>query len=45
MVVIGLIIGVIFHFTGDIVKTLGQTGNLNVFFGLGSTNHFQFIFN
>ena len=31
MVVIGLIIGVIFHFTGDIVKTLGQTGSLNVF--------------
>ena len=34
MVVIGLIIGVIFHFTGDIVKTLGQTGNLNVFFSV-----------
>ena len=34
MVVIGLIVGVIFHFTGDIVKTLGQTGNLNVFFSV-----------
>ena len=28
----GIIIGVIFHFFSDIVKTLGQTGSLNIFF-------------
>ena len=44
MVVIGLIIGVIFHFTGDIVKTLGQTGNLNVFFRSGQHQSFSIYF-
>lgn len=34
MVVIGIIVGVIFHFTGDLIKTLGQTGNLNIFFAV-----------
>jgi lipopolysaccharide export LptBFGC system permease protein LptF len=34
MIIIGIIIGVIFHFTVDIIKTLGQTGNLNVFFSV-----------
>ena len=34
MIIIGIIIGVIFHFIGDIVKTLGQTGNLNIFFSV-----------
>ena len=33
-VISGIIIGVIFHFLSDIVKTLGQTGSLNVFFAV-----------
>ena len=39
-VISGIIIGVIFHFFSDIVKTLGQTGSLNVFCSMGSTNYF-----
>ena len=34
MVVIGIIIGIVFHFVGDLVKTLGQTGSLNIFFSV-----------
>ena len=39
MVVIGIIIGIVFHFVGDLVKTLGQTGSLNIFFSLGNTDN------
>ena len=35
-IVMGIIIGVIFHFFSDLIKTLGQTGNLNVFFSVWS---------
>ena len=33
---LGIIIGVLFHFFSDLVKTLGQTGNINVFFAVWS---------
>ena len=35
-IILGIIIGVIFHFFSDLIKTLGQTGNLNVFFAVWS---------
>jgi len=35
-IVFGIIIGVIFHFVSDLIKTLGQTGNLNIFFSVWS---------
>ena len=33
-IISGIIIGVVFHFLSDIIKTLGQTGSLNVFFAV-----------
>ena len=30
-IIYGLIIGLIFHFTSDVVKTLGQSSDLNIF--------------
>ncbi len=35
-IVAGIIIGVIFHFFSDLIKTLGQTGSLNIFFAVWS---------
>jgi lipopolysaccharide export system permease protein len=35
-IILGIIIGVVFHFFSDLIKTLGQTGNLNVFFAVWS---------
>ncbi len=35
-IIFGIIIGVVFHFLSDLIKTLGQTGNLNVFFAVWS---------
>ena len=35
-IIYGIIIGVIFHFLSDIVKTLGQTGSLNIFLSVWS---------
>ncbi len=35
-IIFGIIIGVVFHFFSDLIKTLGQTGNLNVFFAVWS---------
>ncbi len=35
-IIFGIILGVIFHFFSDLIKTLGQTGNLNVFFAVWS---------
>ena len=35
-IILGIIIGVLFHFFSDLVKTLGQTGNINVFFAVWS---------
>ena len=35
-IILGIIIGVLFHFSSDLIKTLGQTGSLNVFFAVWS---------
>ncbi len=35
-IIYGIVIGVIFHFISDVVKTLGQTGNLNIFLSVWS---------
>tara|TARA_Y100001954_G_C15805087_1_gene602199 strand:- start:517 stop:1611 length:1095 start_codon:yes stop_codon:yes gene_type:complete len=35
-IIYGIIIGVIFHFVADVIKTLGQTGNLNIFLSVWS---------
>lgn len=35
-IITGIIIGILFHFLSDLIKTLGQTGNLNVFFAVWS---------
>ena len=35
-IILGIIIGVLFHFFSDLVKTLGHTGNINVFFAVWS---------
>ena len=35
-IIYGIIIGVIFHFLSDIVKTFGQTGALNIFLSVWS---------
>ena len=35
-IIYGIVIGVIFHFLSDIVKTLGQTGSLNIFLSVWS---------
>ncbi len=33
-ILIGIIVGVLYHFISDLIKTLGMTGNLNVFFAV-----------
>ena len=35
-IIYGIVIGVIFHFLSDIVKTFGQTGALNIFLSVWS---------
>jgi len=35
-IIFGIIIGVLFHFFSDLIKTLGQTGSLNVFLAVWS---------
>ena len=35
-IIYGIIIGVIFHFLSDIIKTFGQTGSLNIFLSVWS---------
>ena len=39
-IIYGIIIGVIFHFLSDIVKTFGQTGTLNIFYQSGQFRSF-----
>ena len=36
-IIYGILIGVIFHFLSDIIKTLGQSGSLNIFLSVWST--------
>ena len=36
-IITGIMIGVLFHFLSGIIKTLGQTGSLNIFFAVWSS--------
>ena len=36
-ILLGIILGVLYHFISDLIKTLGMSGNLNVFFAVWSS--------
>ena len=36
-IITGIVIGVVFHFLSDVIKTLGQTGNLSIFLSVWTT--------